>query len=55
MLGMKALAWYIDPNGIENKITNKYPYPIGIKEKSEILILVTRMVLENRDTKVDGS
>ncbi len=31
-LGMKVLAWYIDPNGIENTITIKYPYPTGIKK-----------------------
>ena len=31
-LGMKVLAWYIDLNGIENKKTVKYPYPIGIKK-----------------------
>ena len=42
-LGMKTLAWYIDPNGIENKYTVKYPYPTGIK-KCEILIIDTRMV-----------
>ena len=35
-LGMKVLAWYIDPNGIENKITITYPYLTGIK-KCEIL------------------
>ena len=35
---MKVSAWYIDPNGIENKNTIKYSYPIGIK-KYEILIV----------------
>jgi hypothetical protein len=28
---MKVLAWYIDPDGIENKNTITYPYPTGIK------------------------
>jgi hypothetical protein len=29
---MKVLTWYLDPNGIENKNTIKYPYPAGLKK-----------------------
>ena len=37
-LGMNVLAWYLEPNGIENKIRQVYSYPTGIKN-SEILII----------------
>jgi hypothetical protein len=46
---MKVLAWYIDPNGIENKNTVNYPYPTGIK-KCEFNILDTPMVTKKDDT-----
>lgn len=39
---MKALAWYIDPNSIENKNVLKQSYPTGIKN-GEILIVDTRV------------
>jgi hypothetical protein len=29
-LGIKVLAWYIDPSGIESTNIVRYPYPIGI-------------------------
>ena len=29
-VGMKAIGWYIDPNGIKNKTILKYPYPTCI-------------------------
>jgi hypothetical protein len=38
---MKALEWYIYPNGVGNN-TIKYPYHIVIK-KCDILIINTRM------------
>ena len=31
-LRITILAWYMDPNGIENKNIVKYPYPSGIKK-----------------------
>ena len=31
-LEMKALAWYVDPNEIENKSTIEYPYPTDIQK-----------------------
>lgn len=31
-LDMEGLAWYINPNGIKNKNTVKYPYHVGIKK-----------------------
>ena len=40
---MKVLEWYIDMNGIDNKNTVKYPYPIGI-QKRECLIIDIQMV-----------
>ena len=36
---MKVLALYIDLNDIENEITIKYPYHIGIRKRSDILII----------------
>ena len=39
-VGMKALAWCIDPNGFENKNTIKYSYPTDIKN-FEIVVTVT--------------
>jgi hypothetical protein len=44
---MKVLAWFIDPNGIENKSNFKHPYPIGIKE-CQILNIDTRMISKKR-------
>jgi hypothetical protein len=35
---MKVLAWYIDPNGITNTNTIKYPYPTGIKSCDNVII-----------------
>jgi hypothetical protein len=29
-LEMMTFAWYVDPNGIQNKNIVKYPYPAGI-------------------------
>jgi hypothetical protein len=29
---VKVLAWYIDPNGIENQNIVEYPYPTGIQK-----------------------
>ena len=43
---MKVLAWYIDPNGIENTNTIKYPYSTSII-KCEILIPDTQMVYKD--------
>ena len=40
-LGIKIFEWCIDPNGIENKNTIKYPYPTG-REKCETLVLDTQ-------------
>lgn len=31
-VGMKVLAKYIDPHGIKNKNSVKYPYPTGVKK-----------------------
>lgn len=42
-LGMKVVAWYVGPNGIENTDTVKYANHTGIK-KEEILITDTRIV-----------
>lgn len=39
-LGIKILIWCIDPNGIENDNTVKYPHLTGIR-KCEILIIDT--------------
>ena len=36
-LGMKILAWFIHPQGIENKMILKYPHPTDIK-KCKILM-----------------
>ena len=41
VLGVKVLAWYKDPNGIQNKTAVKYSYPTNIK-KGEILSIGTR-------------
>jgi hypothetical protein len=40
---MKVLAWYIDPNSVENKSTVKYPYRASI-QKCEILSIDTQTV-----------
>ena len=32
-MSMKVLAWYVDPNGKENKVTLKILIPMGIKKK----------------------
>ena len=38
-LGIRVLAWYIYPNGIKNKSTDKNPYPTG-KEKVKKLLWI---------------
>jgi hypothetical protein len=43
-LGLKILAWYIDPKGIESKNIFKYPYPVGIKINCEPIIVDTHMI-----------
>lgn len=45
---MKVLAWFVDPNDIQNTNIVNYPYPIDIK-KCENLIIATRMVSEKED------
>jgi hypothetical protein len=47
-LGMKLLEWCINPNGIGNNDTVKYPYPSGNK-KCEILIKNTRTIFWEKD------
>jgi hypothetical protein len=44
-LGIQVLAWYIDPNDIEEKYSVKYTCSTDIK-KCEILITDTQMVSE---------
>ena len=48
-LVLKILAWYIDPNGIENKNILTYPYPTGMNN-DVILIIDPRMVPNQYDT-----
>jgi hypothetical protein len=43
---MKILAWYTNPNGVENKYILKYSHPFDVKKRSKNLIAHTRMVLE---------
>ena len=48
---MKVIAWQIDLNGIELKIIFKYLNPIGIRKKSEIVIIDIWMVNINETLK----
>lgn len=41
-LGLKILAWYIDPKGIESKNIFKYPYPVGIKKNVNPLLWIPK-------------
>ena len=50
-LDMEGLAWYINPNGIKNKNTVKYPYHVGIKNY-KILIIDDQMVKKKRKNNV---
>jgi hypothetical protein len=50
-MGMKVLAWYIDPNVIETKNTLKCPYPVGCKNY-DILITNTQMISNTKPTWV---
>lgn len=49
-LAIKILAWYANPNGIENKNFLKHPYAIS-GEWCEFLIVDIQMVSLNNNTK----
>lgn len=44
-LGIKALAWFVDPNGIENTNTNAFL----VLEKLDILIIDAQTILGKKD------
>ena len=49
-LSLKVLAWYIDPNGIGNTKSVKYPYPTGIKNGGILILYIREWYPKKHDT-----